>query len=101
MDELIEARRAALHDVIDDAGRPSKVSAKYGSTPPHMSRLSQPIAQGSNAFRREQGACDWPIRHLPPAGELPRSSRCRPSSRAAAIPDPIRQNKNYTGEKYQ
>lgn len=65
MDELIEARRAALHDVIDDAGHPSKVSAKYGSTPPHMSRLPQLIAQGSYAFRRGQSARDWPIRHLP------------------------------------
>jgi len=103
MDELIEARRAALHDVIDDAGRPSKVSAKHGSTPPHMSLLSPPDCHGLHASRAgktratgRSSICRWP-------GELPRWSRRRPSSHAAgiAIPELHSAEQKHPGEKYR
>lgn len=59
MDELTEARRAALRRFIEGAGGYSKVAAKYGLTPSHMSYLSQLIAKGSNAPLGERSARNW------------------------------------------
>jgi hypothetical protein len=59
MDELTEARRAALRRFIDDAGGYGKVAARYGLTPSHMSYLSQLIARGSTAPLGERSARNW------------------------------------------
>jgi hypothetical protein len=59
MDELTEARRAALRRFIDDAGGHGKVAARYGLTPSHMSYLSQLIARGSTAPLGERSARNW------------------------------------------
>lgn len=64
MDELTEARRAALRRFIEDAGGSGKVAAKYGLTPSHMSYLSQLIAKGSNAPFGERSARNWQKRLL-------------------------------------
>ena len=59
MDELTEARRAALRRFIDGEGGSGKVAAKYGLTPSHMSYLSQLTAKGSNAPLGERSARNW------------------------------------------
>jgi hypothetical protein len=59
MDELTEARRAALRRFIDGEGGYGKVAAKYGLTPSHMSYLSQLIAKGSSAPLGERSARNW------------------------------------------
>lgn len=78
MDELTEARRAALRRFIDDAGGYGKVAARYGLTPSHMSYLSQLIARGSTAPLGERSARNWqkrlmmegdPILHPPLSSE--------------------------------
>lgn len=64
MDELTEARRAALRRFIDGAGGYGKVAARYGLTPSHMSYLSQLIARGSTAPLGERSARNWQKRLL-------------------------------------
>lgn len=103
MDELIGARRAALHDVIDDAGCASRSPQKIRLDATPMSHFSQLIAKGFKAFRREQSVCDWPIRHLPLARRIAALVPPQPIGRAAdiAIPELRSAEQKHPGEKYQ
>ena len=88
MDELTEARRAALRCFIDGAGGYSKVAAKYGLTPSHMSYLSQLIAKGSTAPLGERSARNWQER-LKMDGDPILHPPLNPQVAAAATPVPL------------
>ncbi|MDH6168531.1 hypothetical protein M2282_003684 [Variovorax boronicumulans] len=85
MDELTEARRAALRRFIDSEGGYGKVAAKYGLTPSHMSYLSQLIAKGSSAPLGERSARNWQKR-LQIEGDPILHPPLEPQGAAATLP---------------